>query len=81
MRLPRLASQATDILRWMWDGYGLFIIPNVNCIIIALIDSVSGPLSVALNLALVLVTAARSGNTGSALILNYQLQFKEADLI
>ena len=23
---------------------GLFIIPNVNCIIIALIDSVSGPL-------------------------------------
>ena len=80
MRLPRLASQATDILRWMWHGDGLFIIPNVNCIIIALIDSVSGPLSVALNLALVLVTA-ESGNTGSALILNYQLQFKEADLI
>ena len=41
------ARQATDILQC------IFIIPNVNCIIITLIDSVSGPLWVALNLVLV----------------------------
>ena len=75
--------------QWLDVGWVIYIIyiciiSNVNCIIIPLIDSVSGPLWVALNLG-VWIWSRRADHAPApawpALVLNYQLQLKETVLI
>ena len=84
-----VATLSAPRQQWLDVGWVIYIIyiciiSNVNCIIIPLIDSVSGPLCVALNLG-VWIWSRRADHAPApawpALVLNYQLQLKETVLI